>query len=176
MSIDYVGSAARAAFAVRLAEICEDMDIRPHGRQVFLARKLKVSQQAVGKWLKGENLPDLNNLIDLADWAGVNLEWLQTGRGPKMAMARSPESKFVFEVIEELRDDDEEPPPVVQEVIDFIAYKIERSDSEIAKRMLKNYFAGMKKIVENPPPALDVKAAEPSAPEHVPPTKGKPAP
>lgn len=64
----------------------------------------------------------------------------------------------------------------MQEVIDFIAYKIERSDSEIAKRLLKNYFAGMQKIVENPPPpapandpgaAAPAKAAEPAPPPYV---------
>ena len=74
----------RRAFAKRLNDICDAMDVPPKGknRQAELARIMGVSQKGARKWLEGEGLPTLEKCIALARWAGVGTEWLLTGRGP----------------------------------------------------------------------------------------------
>lgn len=61
------------------------------GRQQALAKLLKVSQQAAGKWLRGESLPELARVIEIALATGYTVEWLLTARGPKVAL-RADES------------------------------------------------------------------------------------
>lgn len=74
-----------AAFAKRLNEICDDMKIPPKGqnRQASFAKLFNVSQKGARKWLEGEGFPALERCIAIAKWAGVAVEWLVTGRGPK---------------------------------------------------------------------------------------------
>ena len=46
-------------FAKRLTQACDESPIVPEhgrGRQVYLAKKLKVTQEAVRKWLVGERM------------------------------------------------------------------------------------------------------------------------
>jgi transcriptional regulator with XRE-family HTH domain len=75
----------KAAFALRLNEICDDMDVPPkgRGRQTVLKTVVDLSQNAVLKWLEGEGYPSLENARRLAVWANVHIEWLLSGRGPK---------------------------------------------------------------------------------------------
>ncbi len=49
-------------------------------RQGDLARTLCVSAQAVSKWERGENAPDITMLIPLSRLLGVSIEWLLGGR------------------------------------------------------------------------------------------------
>ena len=72
-------------FAKRLNEICDDMGIPPKGknRQATFAQLMKVSQKGARKWLEGEGMPTLQRCIQIAQWAGVAVEWLVTGRGEK---------------------------------------------------------------------------------------------
>ena len=44
--------------------------------QEALAEKLNVSRQAVSKWETGEALPDLNNIVIIANEFGVSTDWL----------------------------------------------------------------------------------------------------
>ena len=52
-------------------------------RQSDIAHALQISSQAVSKWERGENAPDISILIDLAQLLGVNLEWLLGGTIPE---------------------------------------------------------------------------------------------
>lgn len=79
---------ARIDFPVRLNQALDAAGFAPEGsgRQQALASKMKVSQQAAGKWLRGETLPELARVIEIALFTGHNVEWLLTGRGPNRAL------------------------------------------------------------------------------------------
>ena len=49
----------------------------------------KLSQPAVFKWKSGSGLPTLDNAIQLARKAGVQVEWLLTGRGERSLLGPS---------------------------------------------------------------------------------------
>lgn len=76
-------NSSRSAFARRLTELCDDMKMPARGRQRLLAGAFKVSQQAAGKWLRGESYPETEMLLAIATWADVNINWLLQGSGPK---------------------------------------------------------------------------------------------
>ena len=72
-------------FAKRLNQACDESPLVPEhgrGRQVYLAKKLKVTQEAVRKWLVGESLPRPDKIGDLAKVLGVDPVWLQLGTSP----------------------------------------------------------------------------------------------
>jgi class 3 adenylate cyclase len=49
-------------------------------RQSDIASALRLTSQAVSKWERGENAPDIAVLLDLARLLGVSVEWILTGR------------------------------------------------------------------------------------------------
>ncbi|HEY3381978.1 MAG TPA: helix-turn-helix domain-containing protein [Vicinamibacterales bacterium] len=49
-------------------------------RQADIASALRLTAQAVSKWERGENAPDIAVLVDLARLLGVSVEWILTGR------------------------------------------------------------------------------------------------
>lgn len=54
-------------------------------RKADLARAVKISDTAVGLWIKGETKDlRLDNLFLAADFLGVEARWLATGQGPKL--------------------------------------------------------------------------------------------
>ncbi|MEA4935626.1 MAG: pentapeptide repeat-containing protein [Paludibacter sp.] len=55
----------------KIAEARKKMDISQAG----LAQRLFISSQAVGKWERGESMPDITTLIRLADILGVDLNY-----------------------------------------------------------------------------------------------------
>jgi class 3 adenylate cyclase len=48
-------------------------------RQADIASALQLSSQAVSKWERGENAPDIAVLVDLSRLLGVSIEWLLGG-------------------------------------------------------------------------------------------------
>jgi transcriptional regulator with XRE-family HTH domain len=52
-------------------------------RQLDIANALQISAQAVSKWERGENAPDIAVLADLARLLGVSVEWLLGARDPE---------------------------------------------------------------------------------------------
>jgi len=48
-------------------------------RQADVASALRLSAQAVSKWERGENAPDISVLVQLAHLLGVSVEWLLAG-------------------------------------------------------------------------------------------------
>lgn len=76
-----------STFAQRLRTACDDTGTIPeygHGRQVFISRKLKVSQEAVRKWFTGEARPRASMMKALASLLDVEEEWLALGVKPEM--------------------------------------------------------------------------------------------
>lgn len=51
--------------------------------QMGVARLLKMSQGSIQRWVRGTGLPTMDNALILAKKAGVCVEWLLTGRGPR---------------------------------------------------------------------------------------------
>lgn len=48
--------------------------------QSEIAEKLWVSFQAVSLWERGETVPELDKLVELASLFGISLDWLIAGR------------------------------------------------------------------------------------------------
>ena len=45
-------------------------------KQADIARALQISAQAVSKWERGDNAPDISLLLDLSRLLGVTTDWL----------------------------------------------------------------------------------------------------
>lgn len=74
---------------------------------VELARQVGVSKQAIGDWKKGRvSGIKPEHLVNLADALGVEIRWLATGVGQKMA--KDPPSKDFNEAVLALRRSDSE--------------------------------------------------------------------
>lgn len=59
--------------------------------QAQLAEQLFISPQAVGKWERGESMPDILTLVRLAEILGVDLNYFSTGvKSEAQAAAHSP--------------------------------------------------------------------------------------
>lgn len=75
-------------FSQRLAQACDNLStiVPPygHGRQVFIARNLKVTQEAVRKWFTGDSRPKVNKMKELAALLEVDEAWLSLGVEPEL--------------------------------------------------------------------------------------------
>lgn len=74
-------------FNQRLQLACDNLpEIVPpygHGRQVYVARKLKVTQEAVRKWFTGDARPKMLKMRELAKLLEVDEAWLSLGIEPE---------------------------------------------------------------------------------------------
>lgn len=77
-------------FPLRLRKALDAAGFPPEGdgRQQQIATRFKVSQQAAGKWLRGETLPEFKRVIEIAVETGFTVDWLMTGRGPERALRK----------------------------------------------------------------------------------------
>ena len=66
-------------FAERLREILEQR----HITKAQLSRHIGVSRPVVGKWLENQISPSLNNVIKIASYLNVNLDYLMQRLGLK---------------------------------------------------------------------------------------------
>lgn len=69
-------------FSKRLLKACNESSVVPRygkGQQTFIAGELKVSQEAVRKWLAGETVPRMKKSLELAELLGVKHSWLMLG-------------------------------------------------------------------------------------------------
>lgn len=78
-----------AGFADRLRKAIGDSSANQ------FAKRTKVNQSLVAKYLAGSSQPGLENLVELANAAGVNLLWLATGDGPMTAYEGGDRREFV---------------------------------------------------------------------------------
>jgi transcriptional regulator with XRE-family HTH domain len=67
------------AFGTRIRECREGLRLR----QSDIAGALQISVQAVSKWERGENAPDIATLPELAQLLGVSIEWLLGATTPQ---------------------------------------------------------------------------------------------
>lgn len=72
-----------STFWDRLVEASQDIGL-PYGFS-DIARELDIWPSAVQKWRDGVNYPAKKNIIALAQNRGVNVEWLESGRGQKLS-------------------------------------------------------------------------------------------
>lgn len=75
-----------ADFARRLAQACDQHEMIPaygYGRQTWLKEKMRVSHEAVRKWVKGESRPRPRKMKELAELLGVDEAWLSLGVEPE---------------------------------------------------------------------------------------------
>lgn len=87
-----VPASTKSAFPIREDE--KEMkdrvrEIIGHEPVLSFARRCGISEGGVRKYLEGAS-PSTVNLVAMADVASVNIEWLATGRGPKMRGATVP--------------------------------------------------------------------------------------
>ncbi len=57
-----------------------------HLSQEELAQKLYLTRQSISKWENGDSVPDMNNLVQLAEILDVSLDELVLGITPKQSM------------------------------------------------------------------------------------------
>lgn len=74
-------------FKQRLKQACDDSTIVPEhgkGRQVSIANRLNVTQEAVRKWFAGEAIPRPAKMRELAEYLEVEESWLALGIKPEL--------------------------------------------------------------------------------------------
>lgn len=74
-------------FAQRLKQACDSNSTIPElgrGRQVHIAKKMDVSQEAVRRWLEGESKPRPQLMKKLAEMLRVDEAWLSIGSEPTL--------------------------------------------------------------------------------------------
>lgn len=75
-------AASETTFSQRLLQACDDSPIIPEygkGRQVAIAKRLSVTQEAVRKWFSGEAMPRPEKMRELSDYLEVDEPWLALG-------------------------------------------------------------------------------------------------
>ena len=85
--------------------------------QYQLAKLLSVSRQAVSKWENGLSVPDMNNLIQLADILKTDVEYLVSGKSSIPSPSILPVTKIV------------EPPRIVE--VEKVVEKVVHVDRPI---------------------------------------------
>lgn len=81
------GSKKVGPFKDRFRQACDDSPVVPEygrGRQVSIAKRLKVTQEAVRKWFSGEAVPKPDKMRELAEYLEVDQAWLALGVTPEM--------------------------------------------------------------------------------------------
>lgn len=89
------------AFSLRLKEAMDDAGVPKRGRQMLLSKEFEVSQPSAKRWLDGNNYPDIDKVIEIANKYNCSVEWLLTGRGLKhpIDLELSDEFKTALEVL-----------------------------------------------------------------------------
>lgn len=124
---------ANTGFVARLREVCDDMQLPEHGRQTALARRFGVTQGATKKWLNGDGYPNIDKIVAICQWAGVNVNWLIMGAGPKRTDVVETKVLILGEAIAAMPKSDRE------QVLDFLAFKFEKSADLFVGERLARY-------------------------------------
>lgn len=111
------------------------MNLPDRGRQTQLARRFKVSQQAVKKWLDGRTFPELDTVIQISEWADVNVNWLLQGAGPKRGNRIDGKALVLDEAVRSL------PSEAAIDLIDNLRAKLQRVGKLSAKEPDSRYGA-----------------------------------
>lgn len=92
-------ASTKTTFAQRLTQACDDNRLVPEygkGRQVAIATRLKVSQEAVRKWFTGEAIPKPQKMKQLAAYLDVEETWLALGIKPELDRVEKKENQRVL--------------------------------------------------------------------------------
>jgi transcriptional regulator with XRE-family HTH domain len=78
----------KADFSRRLGVALDHaaVDHNPADRKRWLAKRFDISERQAGNWLNGVQLPTSEGMIEIAVALGVSVEWLVTGRGPRLPL------------------------------------------------------------------------------------------
>lgn len=69
-------------FPVRLHLAFDQTAIKPgRSRTTEVATRFGVSRETVRLWFSGAAMPELSRLVEIADFCGVNIDWLARNRG-----------------------------------------------------------------------------------------------
>ena len=140
-------STVKEGFAARLIELCADKGLAAeHGRQTKLAAQFGVSPNAARKWLRGDGMPELQMAVEISEWAGVNVNWLLQGIGPKHGNRHDLRGIVLDEVMRSF------PAEERREVLDYIKYKLDRARASFTSERLSRY----EKALENFKPEADL--------------------
>lgn len=125
------------------------MGLPARGRQTQLARRFKVSQQAAKKWLDGIAFPQLETVLEIAEWANVNVNWLLQGAGPRSGNRIDGKVLVLDEALHSL------PPDLGTDLIDNLRAKLQRVGKLVANEPQSRYSS-----------MLDAYEAEINRPKH----------
>ncbi|CAD5376738.1 hypothetical protein OF001_U170035 [Pseudomonas sp. OF001] len=80
----------RKEFVRRLKQALAEAGIAEWGAGVRLANVTGATAKAASKWLNAESMPGRANMLAIAEWLGVRVEWLQYGEGDAHQAAAEP--------------------------------------------------------------------------------------
>ena len=117
------------SISIRILELRKQQNLS----QGALAKSLGISRQAVSKWENGASVPDMQNLIQLAEVLDTEVEYLASGTKPEPtpSPAPPPPAPIVVNLVEKTDKSIERvvETPVVRKVI---RYKYLRNPIEFA--------------------------------------------
>lgn len=94
-----------AAFAKRLVQLCENNNLPPRGRQAEIARICGIKPSSVNKWFNAQSLPDAYNLLKLAEWGKTTVDFLLSGKEPKIEhYAQDPRIEHILKIAEHMTE------------------------------------------------------------------------
>jgi transcriptional regulator with XRE-family HTH domain len=91
----------RKTFWTRLVEAWDAQGLP--SSQLGIAKVLNMSQGSVGRWARGEGVPELERVREIALRGKVSVEWLLTGRGPKQPIMIDEETGELLALWEQLQ-------------------------------------------------------------------------
>ena len=113
-----------SGYRERWQRITEGMERCGLESQKALARRLHISQPSISGWKNGDHLPDNIHMIRLADWSGLCVEWIWSGRGPKFPEpVAGSDSQKLIELLDDLPEQDR------AEILKFAEYKKDAADN-----------------------------------------------
>lgn len=120
---------AASGFKERLREIIGD------GTMTSFAKRCGFSDSLLGSYVRGEKLPGFENLLAIAKVGGVSLDWIATGRLPKVRSAGSAVSQVFYgpEPYDGRRD-------MLEAVLRVAEYKISRG--EVTRQVIETSLRG----------------------------------
>jgi len=122
-------------FASRFERLRGDRSYQALSHAIFAKTEIRITPQAMHKWVATDGGITPENLKIVAGFFGVTRGWLLFGEGP------GPDQKP--DLTELLRALPENHP---QQIIDFIEYKFERAENLIASDRLSDYMKMLESI------------------------------
>ena len=83
----------RIQFVARLKQAMAAEGIPAWGMGTRLAKEAGVTAKAASKWLNAEAMPGRANMIAIADWLKVRVEWLAHGEGEIRSTGQAPQKQ-----------------------------------------------------------------------------------